>query len=162
MPPLETSRLRIAPLERRDAEALRAITDDRAITSAIHFLHEPFTLADAEALIRGGIYGVERFLGVWKEQELIGVVGTGRRGEDVEVGYWFGTRFWRQGFGGKAVGAVVTALQREFPGREIIAECRRENRASWRLLERLGFAATGSAGERPGRERLRLSPAPSP
>jgi RimJ/RimL family protein N-acetyltransferase len=162
MLPITTARLRIAPLERADAPALRAITDDPAIIGAIHFLRSPFTLADAEALIRGGMHGVERFLGVWQGPDLVGVVGTGESGDALEVGYWFGTSFWRQGFAGEAVGAVVTALRRENPARDIVAECRRDNRASWHLLERLGFAATGSAGARPGRERLCLSAARTP
>jgi RimJ/RimL family protein N-acetyltransferase len=162
MTPITTARLRIAPLERDDAPALRAITDDPAVIGAIHFLRAPFTLADAEALIRGGMHGVERFLGVWQGSDLVGVVGTGESGDALEVGYWFGSRFWRRGFAGEAVGAVVTALRRAHPGRDIIAECRRDNGASWRLLERLGFAATESAGARPGRERLCLSAAPLP
>jgi RimJ/RimL family protein N-acetyltransferase len=158
---ITTSRLRIAPLQPADAPALRAITDDPAVIGAIHFLRAPFTLADAEALIRGGIHGVEQFLGVWQGETLIGVAGTGRRGAAIEVGYWFGSRYWGQGFGGEAVGAVVAALRREHPEAAIIAECRRDNRASWRLLERLGFRAAGP-GERPGRELLRLSAAPDP
>jgi RimJ/RimL family protein N-acetyltransferase len=162
MAPIESARLRIAPLDRRDAPSLQAITDDPAIIGAIHFLRAPFTLADAEALIGGGIFGVDQFLGVWKDAALIGVVGTGRRGDACEIGYWFGAQFWRQGFAGEAVGAVVAALRRERPARDVIAECRRDNRASWRLLERLGFRATGRTGERPGRELLVLSAAPRP
>src|ERR1700684_2354386 len=100
MTALETAGLKIAPLERGDASALHAITDDPAIIGAIHFLRSPFTLADAEALIRGGMHGVERFLGVWHGSDLVGVVGTGQSGAALEVGYWFGTSFWRKGFGG--------------------------------------------------------------
>ncbi len=162
MGPITTARLRIAPLEPEDAEALRAITDDPGVIAAIHFLRAPFTLADAEALIGGGMHGVDRFLGAWQGENLIGVVGAGKSGEALEVGYWFGTNYWREGFAGEAVGAVVAALRGQNPGRDIIAECRRENRASWRLLERLGFRPTGSAGERPGRERLCLSAVPDP
>jgi RimJ/RimL family protein N-acetyltransferase len=60
------------------------------------------------------------------------------------------------------VGALVNALRKEDADRPIIAECRRENRASWRLLERLSFRPAGRAGERPGRELLILSAAPAP
>jgi RimJ/RimL family protein N-acetyltransferase len=162
MAAIETARLRIAPLERRDAPSLRAITDDPAVIGAIHFLRAPFTLADAELLIAGGIFGVDHFLGVWRGAELIGVVGTGQRGDGCEIGYWFGTQFRRQGFAGEAVGAVVAALRREHPARDVVAECRRDNSASWRLLERLGFRATGRMGERPGRELLVLSAVPHP
>jgi RimJ/RimL family protein N-acetyltransferase len=163
MLPIETARLRIAPIEPPDATALQAITDDDRVANAIHFLHHPFTLADADALIRGGIHGVERFLGVkTKAGMLVGVVGRGPRGEAVEIGYWFGARFWRQGYASEAVGAVVAALRTEDADRPIIAECRRENEASWRLLERLSFRPSGGKGERPGRELLILSAALAP
>jgi RimJ/RimL family protein N-acetyltransferase len=163
MLPIETARLRIAPIEPSDAPALQAITDDDRVASAIHFLHRPFTLADAEALIGGDIHGVERFLGVkTKAGMLVGVIGRGPRGEAVEIGYWFGARFWRQGFASEAVGALVDALRKEDWGRPIIAECRRENEASWRILERLSFRPAGSKGERPGRELLILSSALAP
>jgi RimJ/RimL family protein N-acetyltransferase len=159
LPPFATRRLRIARLGDDDAAALVAITDDPAITRAIHFLPTPFTRADAAALIRGTIHGVERFYGVWADDaQLIGVVGAGLRGGDIEIGYWFGTRFHGKGYAAEAVGAVIDGLRRVFPARRIIAECRRDNIASWRLLARLGFTATGTPGDRPQRELLVLSP----
>jgi RimJ/RimL family protein N-acetyltransferase len=154
LPAIATARLEIAALEPADASALAAITDDPAVTRAIHFLRQPFTLADAEALIRGHIFGVERFLGVWtKPRALIGVVGVGIHGADIEIGYWFATAYHGKGFAGEAVGAVVEALLRAHPGRRLVAECRRENLASWALLAKLGFSPAGE-GHRPGRELL--------
>jgi RimJ/RimL family protein N-acetyltransferase len=156
LPTIATTRLEIAALARADAPALAAITDDPVVARAIHFLRLPFTLADAEALIRGDIFGVERFFGVWTgPRTLIGVVGVGMHGADIEIGYWFGTAYHRQGYGGEAVGAVVETLRRAHPGRRIVAECRRDNRASWALLEKLGFSPAGG-GTRPGRDLLAL------
>jgi RimJ/RimL family protein N-acetyltransferase len=160
LPPVETARLRIAVLAPDDTAELQALTDDPAITGAIHFLTSPFTRADAGMLVRGDCHGVERFFGVRQRDDrraLVGVIGAGSRGADeVEIGYWFGSRFWRRGYAGEAVGSLIALLRREFSGRRIVAECRRDNEASWRLLRRLAFQPTGTAGERPQREKLTL------
>jgi hypothetical protein len=74
-PPSRTERLTIRPLVMEDAEEIRGITDDPAITDVVHFLHAPFLTCDDEALI--SINGDENcFLGVWRRSELIGVVGA--------------------------------------------------------------------------------------
>jgi RimJ/RimL family protein N-acetyltransferase len=159
LPAIATHRLRVAPLAPADAALLQALTDDPAVTGAIHFLKSPFTRADAERLVQGDCHGVDRFFGVRLGTELIGVIGGGLRGEgegEVEIGYWFGPRHWGRGYAGEAVGDFVALLRREFPARKVIAECRRDNTASWRLLARLGFLPTGQAGERPQREKLVL------
>jgi RimJ/RimL family protein N-acetyltransferase len=160
LPAIETARLVIARLTPDDAAAVRALTDDPAIIGAVHFLSSPFTRADAERLIGGDCHGVDRFFGVRLRAEanaLVGIIGGGLRGADeVEIGYWFGPRHWRRGYGAEAVGGFVALLRRTFPARRIVAECRRDNEASWRLLARLGFSPTGQAGERPQREKLAL------
>ena len=92
------------------------------------------------------------------ERTLAGVIGGGLRGADeIEIGYWFGPRFWGQGYAGEAVGAFIALLRREIPARRIVAECRRDNLPSWRLLARLGFVPAGRAGERAERELLALA-----
>ncbi len=149
-----TRRCRIAELRVQDARALQAITDV-SVTSHVHFLPEPFTLADAEALIRDGRGG--RFLGVWSRDRsrLFGVVGVHpKTSYEVEVGYWFAAPARGQGLADEAVGSVIASLADRDPARRIVAECRPDNAASWRLLHRVGFAPMGEPGERPGRERL--------
>ena len=161
LPALVTARLELAPLRIADAPAFQALTDDSAITGAVHFLASPFTLADAEALIRQREQGRDCFIGAWHREDgdLVGTVGTHLRGGDaIEIGYWIASARHGRGYGGEAAGAVIEMLRRGFPARRILAECRRENAASWRLLERLGFRATGDAGIRPGRELLEQLP----
>ncbi len=161
LPALVTARLELAPLDLADAPAFQALTDDPVITGAVHFLASPFTLADAEALIRQRAGGRDCFIGAWHREDgdLAGTVGTHLRGDDaIEIGYWIAPARHGQGYGGEAAGAVIAMLRRCFPGRRIIAECRRENEASWRLLEKLGFRPTGDAGVRPGRRLLERPP----
>ena len=150
--PIRTHRCRIVPLSLQDAPALVAITD-ASVTARVHFLADPFTLADAEALIAGG-EGGQTFYGVWAREtdELLGVIGAGAKGRYViEVGYWFAATARGQGLAAEAVEAAIGALADAHPQCRIVAECRPDNRRSQHLLERVGFHPTGAAGERPGR-----------
>lgn len=159
LPALGTERLRIAQLVPGDAEAVRDLTDDPAITGAIDFLPQPFTLADAEGLVRSGAHGRDVFLGARERTTsgLVGVVGAHLRAErSVEIGFWIGGAARGRGYASEAVAAVVALLGRRLPRRAIVAECRPENVASWGLLRTLGFRDTGEEGHRPGRRVLAL------
>ncbi|HEY6335300.1 MAG TPA: GNAT family N-acetyltransferase [Alphaproteobacteria bacterium] len=158
---LATARLDLRPLRLADAAALRDLSDDPAILSAIPFLSTPFTLSNAEDLIRRGENGRDCFLGGSTREPhcLVCVVGAHLRGAgEIEIGYWVGTQYQGKGYASEAGRAVVSALRREFPAMRIVAECRPENAASWRVLEKLGFGPTGRAGTREGRELLALDP----
>jgi RimJ/RimL family protein N-acetyltransferase len=160
LPGISAPRLRLRPLTAEAAPALAALTDDPAIAGAIPFLADPFTIADAQALIAERDGGRDCFLGAWRRDDdrLVGVVGTHLRGEaQIEIGYWFGAGFHGKGYASEAVAAVTTKLRERFRDREIIAECRPENCASWRVLEKAGFRATGAAGTRAGRMLLVLT-----
>ncbi|ARP98363.1 GNAT family N-acetyltransferase [Pseudorhodoplanes sinuspersici] len=161
LPDIKTERLFIRQLSLADAEAFRAMTDEPAIIDAIHFLERPFTLANAEKLIGSNQDGKDCFWGVWMlgEPALLGTVGTHiRDSETIEIGYWFATAAQGRGFASEAVRGVIGALVRVYPEHLIVAECRPENVASWRLLERAGFQPDGADGNRPGRKSLVFAP----
>jgi RimJ/RimL family protein N-acetyltransferase len=152
-----TKRVRLEPLGLGDAAALHALTDDPAIAGVIDFLPNPFTLADAQDIIRRNDDDSECFFGVWRGDRLAGVVGAHLLGvERIEIGYWVGGAFQGMGLATEAAAAVIAAVQSKFPGRRIVAECRPDNLASWRVLEKLGFRPTGQIGARPGRQLLAL------
>lgn len=158
-PALQTDRLAIRPLRPEDAGALQALTDDPAITGIIHFLPSPFTAADAAALI-GRNDDENCFLGVWRDAELIGVVGTHGHGDGtLEIGYWIGPRFQRQGYASEAASGVIAELRRLYPQRQVTAQCLLSNEPSWQLLHKLGFRPAGEQGHRPRRELLVLQDA---
>lgn len=175
LPRIETARLSIAALRPEDAQDLRRLTDDPAITAAVDFLPAPFTVRDAEQLIRSGARGQDRFLGAWTRPagapqtgagtspdlagpDLVGVVGTHLRGPGaIEIGYWIGGAARGRGYAFEAVSAIIGLLVRRFPARIIVAECRPGNVASWGLLQKLGFRDTGEEGHRPGRRLLQRS-----
>ena len=164
LPGIETARLAITALRPQDAQALRQLTDDPAIIAAVDFLPTPFTLRDAEDMIRSGARGQDRFLGAWMRRTdtaeagpgLVGVVGTHLRGPGaIEIGYWIGGAARGRGFAFEAVSAIIGILAHRFPKRTLVAECRPGNVASWGLLQKLGFRDTGEEGHRPGRRLLR-------
>jgi RimJ/RimL family protein N-acetyltransferase len=157
LPPVTTERLGIRALRPSDVDAFREMTDEPAITAAIDFLPAPFTLPDAQKLISGNGDGRDCFWGVWLRESasLIGTVGTHLRPfEELEIGYWFASSVHGRGIGAEAVSAVVEAVGTAFPDRRVVAECRPQNKASWRLLEKIGFRADGADGARAGRKRL--------
>ena len=156
LPRFETQRLTIMPLTMADADAVTSLTDDVAITGVVHFLPSPFTRLDAEALIDQN--GNDTcFLGALFQDQLVGIVGLHARGDDrLEIGYWIGTKFQRRGYAGEAVSGTIEVLKNRYPTRRVIAECRPCNDASWTLLQKLGFRATGLQADRPGRELLAL------
>jgi RimJ/RimL family protein N-acetyltransferase len=154
-----TARLRLAPLVPADAEALWHVTKDPRIIDAISFLQHPFTLADARTLIALNQNDCDLFRGIWRRKDsvLVGVIGSHFRASGaVEIGYWIGMRFQGQSYAYEAGHGVVEWLRKANPTAPMIAECRPENRASWRVLERLGFRPTGAPGTRPGRIELAL------
>ena len=160
LPSVSTERLYLRPLALPDAEAFRTVTDEPTILDAIHFLPRPFELADAERLLAGDGDGRDCFWGVWQRGNpaLLGTVGTHLRGSgEIEVGYWFSSAGRGRGLGLEAVTNLTSILVRAYPDRRIHAECRPQNAASWKLLEKVGFRADGTDGTRAGRKRLVLT-----
>ena len=77
------------------------------------------------------------------EGKLIGNVYLGRRDfESLEMGYVFNRRYWGQGFAAESCRALIGRAFEQGAHR-VFAECDPRNRASWRLLEALGFAREG-------------------
>jgi RimJ/RimL family protein N-acetyltransferase len=161
--------LRLAPLDLTEAEALRAVTSDPAVTSVIPFLPEPFGLEQARALLDRQKNGQDLYLGIRarvadvvpgvREGTLLGVVGVHLLGAcELEIGYWLPGRHHGQGIAATAVPAAAAAYAQAFPDRRLVAECHPDNVASRRVLARAGFRASGEAGARPGRERYLYAP----
>lgn len=167
---ITAGQLRLAPLGPGDAQALRAVTSDPAVTSVIPFLPEPFGLQQAQALLARQADGRDLYLGIRAARddavpgvaagELLGVLGVHLRGEDgLEIGYWLPGRHHGHGVARAAVPAAAAAYARAFPDRRLVAECHPDNAVSRRVLARAGFRPLGAPGERPGRELHLYAPA---
>ena len=66
------------------------------------------------------------------------------RGPEVELGYSFGTRWWGRGYAVEAARATLGEAFGPLGLERVIAITRPENHRSQRVLERLGFARTGT------------------
>ncbi|HEY0525724.1 MAG TPA: GNAT family N-acetyltransferase [Stellaceae bacterium] len=142
----------LKPLRPEDAEAVRIVTDHPAITTVISFLHPPFSVEDAEALIRRNESGNTFFLGMWRRSDdaLVGISCVFLHGDDdAELGQWVGAAHHGSGYGTEAAAALTRMAGRIMPKRRIYAECRPENRTSWKILEKVGYRADGP-GKKPG------------
>jgi RimJ/RimL family protein N-acetyltransferase len=156
-----TDRLFLRPLTQGDAESFFTMTNEPAILDSIHFLSSPFTVVGAERLIVSDGDGRDCFWGVSLHDNptLLGAVGTHLRGDSaLEIGYWFAAVARGRGLAAEAVQGITETVAGAFPDRVIYAECRPQNEASWRLLEKVGFVADGNEGKRPGRKKLIFEP----
>jgi RimJ/RimL family protein N-acetyltransferase len=81
--------------------------------------------------------------------KLVGGIGLGKFGEDVEVGYWIASGYRGQGYALEALRAIVDQA-RALGHHRLIAKHFVDSNASSRVLEAAGFQDTGS-------ERLRYS-----
>jgi RimJ/RimL family protein N-acetyltransferase len=73
---------------------------------------------------------------------IIGAIGLGRDGEDVELGYWLSSAEWGKGYAAEAARAVLS-LARAIGYERVIANQFLEDRASLLVLTRAGFRPTG-------------------
>lgn len=74
---------------------------------------------------------------------------SGKGGPDaegrLEIGYGFNAEVWGHGYATEAVGAMVQAFRQRPEVQQIWAQTATHNRASARVLEKLGFIQTGQS-----------------
>ena len=152
IPDLATERLRLrAPLP-RDAVALLALIGDPEVTK---YLNVPTitTLAEAQALLerldqRYAARDMIRWaIELVEHKEMIGTVGLLRfdlEHRHAELGYDIARRWWGQGLTPEAARAVIRYGFSVLGLHRIEAGVLPENRASVRVLQKLGFVEEGS------------------
>ena len=146
-PPIQTERLLLRLLDPGDAPALLALYGDGDVMR--HWNHRPWTtLAQAQAAVAEARRDVRNgsalhlAIVLRASGELIGscalydVKPATRR---ALVGYLLARRHWGHGYAGEALRALLAQAFLELELDWIEAEVDRDNDASIRLLERLGF-----------------------
>ena len=78
---------------------------------------------------------------------MVGAVGFGRQGEDVEIGYWIARAWWGHGFATEAAQGLL-AIGRMLGHTRLVAGHFVDNPASGAVLRKIGFLPTGTMSMR--------------
>jgi RimJ/RimL family protein N-acetyltransferase len=153
---LETNRLFLRPLEKNDIDS---IFEMRSNADIMRFIRDPqISRAEAEnwTNLVSSRWEKEKFgfCAVIEKSsgKFIGWCGLWRLTEtdEIEVGYALMKDFQGKGYASEAAEAVLFYGFEQLNLKEIVAVARPENRASWRVMERLGmtYDYTGKFYER--------------
>jgi len=105
------------------------------LEAAVSYVENRRLLKDKTLTIREGVELV-------KTQELIGSIMyrfDEDRKKECEIGYSIGRKFWGQGFGKKIVRELLRSLEENESVAIVIAWSNKENIASIKILEKVGF-----------------------
>ena len=135
----------LRPWRKEDAAPLTTIANNKKIWLNVRdrFPH-PYTVHDAIQWIgyNSDLKPVQNFAIIYKG-DIAGSVGMLLKDDvyrkSVEVGYFIGEAFWGKGIATKAVELIIEYIQREFDMVRITAEVFEHNKASMRVLEKVGF-----------------------
>ncbi|ABS63262.1 GCN5-related N-acetyltransferase [Parvibaculum lavamentivorans DS-1] len=157
--PIETSRLLLRDFVSRDLEAVHAYSSAKEVTR--YLIWGPNTLLQSKQTIRA-------FLDDQKERPRINFdlaivrKGTTRRGDEpkliggvglklvdwdnrtADIGYVLHPDYWGQGYALEAAQGLAAAGFRDLGLQRIVATCDQRNKASARVMERLGMRREGS------------------
>lgn len=144
---LDTGRLVLRAPEPGDAEQMAVIANDvRVARNLTQSFPHPYSMTDAEAFIGSDPDALAITLPDPDGSTLIGMVGATPRTCDpgmVIFGYWLGYDYWGRGYATEAATAFVDELIAVRRPRRIEAGVYGWNRASGRVLEKLGFKLEG-------------------
>ena len=147
-----TARLLLRPGFAEDAPALARAIDDSAIVRSLATAPWPYGLAEAEAYLAATHDPVLPRMLIFERTDgaprLVGACGLGRRPSgSVELGYWIARADWNRGFATEA-GRAMVEIAATLKLARLEAAHFVDNPASGRVLEKLGFTATGISAPR--------------
>ena len=147
-----TPRLLLRPGFPEDAPALAGAIADEAIVRNLVVVPWPYTMRDAEAFLASPRDPVLPTFLIFERTDgpprLIGSSGLGRRPSGaVELGYWIARASWGRGFATEA-GRALIDIARALGLNQLEASHFIDNRASARVLDKLGFESTGIVAPR--------------
>ena len=147
-----TERLLLRPGWGEDAPALAQAIADEAIVRNLATAPWPYGLKEAEAFLAAprdpALPSFLVFARTHGAPELVGACGLGRRPSGaVELGYWIARAHWGNGYATEAAQHLVS-VARTLGLTRLEASHFLDNPASARVLEKLGFVATGLTAPR--------------
>ena len=151
-PDVATERLVLRELRSADASAVAAGAGDRRVAAFLIQVPSPYPIALARRWVAHRIEwwaegrGVTFAVTLHEEPEmLLGTVSLRRYARDrrAELGYWLAQPAWGHGFATEAAQAAVDFGFRELGLARVYAQVLADNRASLRVLDKLGMVNEG-------------------
>jgi len=147
-----TNRLLLRPGWAEDAPALARAIADEAIVRNLATAPWPYGIAEAEACLAAPRDPILPTFLISERTDaaprIVGACGLGRRPSGaVELGYWIARPHWNRGFATEAAMALLD-IARTLGLARLEASHFVDNPASGRVLEKLGFVATGLTAQR--------------
>jgi len=143
---IRSERLFLRPGWPEDWLELLAAIDDESVVRNLATAPWPYTVDDAKAfLVRSPERLLPNFFVTLPSAEgakLVGHVGLGRDGDDIELGYWIARPYWGLGFATEAARAVLSQA-RALGHKRIVASHFTDNPTSGSVLRKAGFRPTG-------------------
>ena len=150
---IKTKRLILRQLTLDDATAFARLAGDYDISRMTGSFPHPFPLLSAEFKIMDLKQKKRRALAfpyaiTINGGELMGMADIFRREADaaLELGYWLGKPYWKNGYATEASMAVINESRKTLGAKSLIAGVFSDNSASIRVLQKLGFEFTGKSG----------------
>ena len=145
--PIGTVRLRLRPFRAGDAAKVRRLAGDWEVARSLANVPYPYGPEEAADWIghtrRGLAAGSEVSLAITQLHggELVGAVGLtlSLHGRSAELGYWIGRPYWGRGFATEAAAGILRHGFEALGLRRVSATTLRHNKASVRVLEKLGM-----------------------
>lgn len=146
-PVLHTARLTIRPLQPGDAPAMETLVGDWQVARYTARIPHPYPAGAAAAWIAENDDDNETAFAIVRRSDGAFVGCCGFNPDEpgaIEIGYWVGVPFWRQGYGREAIAGLVDHCFADPAIDRIVATVHPDNVASAGLQEKLGFVLAGA------------------
>jgi ribosomal-protein-alanine N-acetyltransferase len=152
---LETERLILREMTEADADNLFELNQSPNVTRYIPGEPPLTTRDDAVVVLRERVFPqYERSLGRWAcivkaSGDFIGWCGVKHEPEheEYDLGYRFLERYWGLGYATEAARGALAYARAHLAGERVVGKAMPENRASIRVLEKIGLVFEGTTEE---------------
>ena len=157
-----TRRLTLRPGWPEDARALANAIGHEEVVRMLSKVPWPYALADAEAFLSRQRAASEAFFLILSHEgdypHLVGAIGLAPDERGHELGYWLTPGAWGRGYATEAGRAVVAIARHALGLKRLHSGHFADNPASGRVLQKLGFRATGTVKGRYSAGRGAIAP----
>jgi 8-oxo-dGTP diphosphatase len=145
-PVLHTARLTIRPLQIDDAPAMEKLVGDWQVARYTARIPHPYPAGAAAAWIAENDDEDETAFAIVRRSDGAFVGCCGFNSDEpgaIEIGYWIGVPYWRQGYGREAIAGLIDHCFADPAIERVVATVHPDNVASAGLQEGLGFVLAG-------------------